>query len=285
MMKEPQHSYEVVKAIVESVNKPVTVKMAPAPDFTYTGIVITHGYNLDGPEFVRDNRQYQSVTIQAASFNKTTHEYTIPAAYIDGEVRIEGLFTPGELPDPEEQETYTVTYKKNVTGTFYQGGSEVTTGKGWAAAEWVSAEPEPIVTIQGGGNNGFNTTNFNIARDRTITISVSGDYLITGYKIYTPAGWGATIVAEGGESAVFSGEQTLTISGLSTKSTYFTTADANLNDPTIDIYIVNTGIPVGVEGIKDIASPELSVYTIDGRRLTKPIKGLNIINGKKVSIK
>ena len=68
--------------------------MAPAPDFTYTGVVITHGYNLDGPEYVRDNRQYRSVTIPASSFDETTHEYTIPASYIDGEVRIEGLFTP-----------------------------------------------------------------------------------------------------------------------------------------------------------------------------------------------
>lgn len=84
--------------------QPVTVKMVPAPDFTYTGIVITHGYNLDGPEYVRDNRQYKRVTIPAASFNKTTHEYTIPASYIDGEVRIEGLFTPGENPDPGKED-------------------------------------------------------------------------------------------------------------------------------------------------------------------------------------
>ena len=100
----------------------VTVKMAPAPDFTYTGIVITHGYNLDGPEYVRDNRQYKSITIPASSFNKTTHEYTIPASYIDGEVRIEGLFTPGDNPGGETA-AYTVTYQKGADGTFYQGGN------------------------------------------------------------------------------------------------------------------------------------------------------------------
>ena len=71
------------------------IKMAPAPNFTYTGIVLTHGYNLDGPEYVRDNRQYSVVTIPASAFDDTTHEYVIPASYIDGEVRIEGLFTPG----------------------------------------------------------------------------------------------------------------------------------------------------------------------------------------------
>ena len=71
------------------------IKIAPAPNFTYTGIVLTHGYNLDGPEYVRDNRQYSVVTIPASAFDDATHEYVIPASYIDGEVRIEGLFTPG----------------------------------------------------------------------------------------------------------------------------------------------------------------------------------------------
>jgi hypothetical protein len=263
----------------------VKIKMVPAPDFTYTGIVITHGYNLDGPEYVRDNRQYKSVTIPASSFNRTTHEYTIPATYIDGEVRIEGLFTPGEIPDPgDEGETYTVTYKRNVDGTFYQGGSQVALGKGWAAAEWVSPEPAPIVTISNNANNGFNTTNFNLARDRTFTISVAGDYFIVGYKIYTPAGWGATVTTEAGESAVFSGEQTLTISGLNTKATSFSTADANLNDPTIEVYIVDESSTTGIGEIPNNGLDQaVGIYSIDGRRFSKvPQKGVYIINGKKI---
>ena len=75
--------------------KAFKIKMAPAPGFTYTGIVLTHGYNLDGPEFVRGNRQFSVVTIPASAFDASTNEYTIPASCIDGEVRIEGLFTPG----------------------------------------------------------------------------------------------------------------------------------------------------------------------------------------------
>ena len=265
----------------------VKIKMAPAPDFTYTGIVITHGYNLDGPEFVRDNRQYKSVTIPATSFDKTTHEYTIPASYIDGEVRIEGLFTPGETPDPgEEGEIYTIIYKKNVDGTFYQGGSAVALGKGWAAAEWVSAEPAPIVTISNNANNGFNTTNFNLARDRTFTISVADDYFIIGYKIYTPAGWGATVTTEGGESAVFSGEQTLTVSGLNTKSTSFSTADANLNDPTIEVYVADEATAVGVGNLIPNTHKE-SIYDLSGRQMTngKLTRGLYIMDGRKVAVK
>ena len=267
----------------------VKIKMAPAPDFTYTGIVLTHGYNLDGPEYVRDNRQYKSVTIPASSFDKATHEYTIPAAYIDGEVRIEGLFTPGSTPDPGEEggDTCTVTYKKNVDGTFYQGGSAVALGQGWAAAEWVSTEPAPIVTISNNANNGFNTTNFNLARDRTFTISVADDYSIIGYKIYTPAGWGATVTTEAGESAVFSGEQTLMVSDLNTKATSFSTADANLNDPTIDVYILDDANATGIGEICDNGSGRvIGIYSIDGRRLSKvPTKGVCIVDGKKILVK
>lgn len=267
--------------------KPVTVKMSPAPDFTYTGIIITHGYNLDGPEYVRENRQYSSVTIPASSFDSETHEYTIPATYIDGEVRIEGLFTPGgddpgpgpDDPDPLNP-TYTVTYKKDVEGTFLQGGSEVELGKGWAAAEWVSAEPAPVVTISGDRNNAFNTTNFNLGRDFKFTISVEGEYNIIGYKISTTNGWGTTVVTENEETAVFSGEQSLTVSGLKTTSTWFTTADANLNGPVIDVYLVDAE-PTGISqlGEKDII---LGLYSIDGRRLTKaPEKGVYIMRTMK----
>jgi len=258
------------------------IKMEPAPGFTYTGAVITHGYNLDGPEYVRDNRQYKSITVPASAFNRETHEYTIPASYIDGEVRIEGLFTPGENPNPGETvDTCTVTYKKNVDGTFYQGGSTVSLGQGWAAAEWVSPEPAPIVTISNNANNGFNTTNFNLARDRTFTISVAGDYSIIGYKIYTPAGWGATVTTEAGESAVFSGEQTLNVSDLNTKATSFTTADANLNDPTITVYILDDANATGV------TQPALgigtdTIYSLDGRRVNRTGKGIYIIGGRKV---
>lgn len=256
------------------------IKMEPAPDFTYTGVVITHGYNLDGPEYVRENRQYKSITIPASAFDRETHEYTIPASNIDGEVRIEGLFTPGENPGPGTVTAqYTVTYKKDVEGTFYQDGSEVALGKGWAAAEWVSAEPAPIVTIKGDHNNGFNTTNFNLGRDFKFTISVEGDYYISGYKISTNNGWGTTIVTEGNETEVFSGVKEMTVSDLTTTSTWFTTADANLNAPVIDVYLMDSA-PTGIASANSSVASD--IFSIDGRRMaSEPKHGVYIINHKK----
>ena len=260
------------------------IKMEPAPDFTYTGAVITHGYNLDGPEYVHENRQYKSITIPASAFDSETHEYTIPASYIDGEVRIEGLFTPGETPDPGTVTTnYTVTYKKDVEGTFYQNGSEIGTGSGWAASEWVSAA-EPVVTIKADHNNGFNTSNFNLGRDFKFTISVAGDYAITGYKISTSNGWGTTVVTEGNQSEVLSGVKELTVADLNTTSTWFTTADANLNAPVIDVYLVDA-VPTGLTNATINDANGGYIYSLDGRRVQNPSKGVYIVNGKKLILK
>ena len=261
------------------------IKMDPAPDFTYTGVVITHGYNLDGPEYVRDNRQYKAITIPASSFDSETHEYSIPASYINGEVRIEGLFTPGENPDPGTvTPKYKVTYKKDADGAFYQNGSEVGVGNGWAAAEWISAGPEPVVTIKSDHNNGFNTTNFNLGRDYKFTISVGSDYSISGYKISTTDGWGTTIVTEGNQTEVFSGTKEMTVADLATTSTWFSTADANLNGPVIDVYLMDashTGVP---HTTINVASDD-SVYSIDGRRVVNPSKGIYIVNDRKIIIR
>ena len=64
-----------------------TIKMVPAPGFTYTGIILTYDHG-------------KTVTIPSSAFDAATHEYTIPASYIHGELRIEGLFTPGEKTKP-----------------------------------------------------------------------------------------------------------------------------------------------------------------------------------------
>ena len=66
------------------------ILMAPAPGFTYKGVVLKHGYNLDGPQFVKDNMQWKTDTINASKFKDNI--YTIPASSINGEVRVEGLF-------------------------------------------------------------------------------------------------------------------------------------------------------------------------------------------------
>ena len=73
--------------------KSFKIMMSPAPSFTFSGAIVRHGYGLDGPQFIKDNMQFQIDTIPATSFNDSK-QTTLPAVYINGEVRIEGLFTP-----------------------------------------------------------------------------------------------------------------------------------------------------------------------------------------------
>lgn len=73
--------------------KSFKIMMSPAPSFTFSGAIVRHGYGLDGPQFIKDNMQFQIDTIPATSFN-ANRQVTLPAAYINGEVRVEGLFTP-----------------------------------------------------------------------------------------------------------------------------------------------------------------------------------------------
>ena len=57
--------------------------------------------------------------------------------------------------------------------------------------------------------------------------------------------------------------------------------------PLPDKVYLATEDPVGIEAVTagKAALKFMGVYTIDGKQLTAPVKGLNIINGKKVFVK
>ena len=122
--------------------------------------------------------------------------------------------------------TYTRTYDKGAGGTF-------NSSSGWVNT-WTSSDSAPVVTLS--SSAGFNSGNGNMAANKQYTISVAGDYVITGYTIYTASGWGAVVTAETGETQTFSGEKTLSVTGLNTASTYFTISSGNnLNGPVITV--------------------------------------------------
>ncbi len=75
-----------------------SILMQPAPGFIYKGVAVKHGYHLDGEQFVRDNMQWTTDTVKASKFTDDT--YSLPAAYINGEVRIVGLFDIDTGVDP-----------------------------------------------------------------------------------------------------------------------------------------------------------------------------------------
>ena len=68
-----------------------TIKLNPENGFTYNGVRIRHGYNLTGDSLVYGNVQYVDELISSENFDENDC-YTIPAAWVDGDILLEGLF-------------------------------------------------------------------------------------------------------------------------------------------------------------------------------------------------
>lgn len=90
--------------------KDYTVKFVPSPGFKLGNIVIRHGYNLDKDSLVNETPQYTDVVIPAYMAKDNT--YTIPAEYIDGDVRITPNFISTESGDTEDK--YALNFPKDL---------------------------------------------------------------------------------------------------------------------------------------------------------------------------
>ncbi len=93
--------------------KDYTVKFVPSPGFKLGNIVIRHGYNLDKDSLVNETPQYVDVVVPAYMAKDNT--YTIPAEYIDGDVRITPNFISTESGETEEK--YGLNFPKDLAIT------------------------------------------------------------------------------------------------------------------------------------------------------------------------
>lgn len=80
--------------------KDFTIKMHPADGFEHNGFVLKHGMNIEGDSLVKDNVQWESITIPRSIFN-ADGTYTIPGKWMDGNVLIEGRFVQEGRYKPE----------------------------------------------------------------------------------------------------------------------------------------------------------------------------------------
>jgi hypothetical protein len=84
--------------------KTLTVVLKPAPGFKQNGITLRHGYNLTGSSKVHSTTQWEEIAVPASSF--TDNQYTIPAAYIDGDLQITAEFAEKDKVKLSEDEAY-----------------------------------------------------------------------------------------------------------------------------------------------------------------------------------
>lgn len=93
--------------------KDYTVKFVPSPGFKLGNITIRHGYNLDKDSLVNETPQYVDVVVPAYMAKDNT--YTIPAEYIDGDVRITPDFISTESGETENK--YGLNFPKDLAIT------------------------------------------------------------------------------------------------------------------------------------------------------------------------
>lgn len=90
------------------------VKFVPSPGFKLGNIVIRHGYNLDKDSLVNETPQYVDVVVPA--YMAKDNIYTIPAEYIDGDVRITPDFISTESGGTEDDK-YGLNFPKDLAIT------------------------------------------------------------------------------------------------------------------------------------------------------------------------
>lgn len=69
--------------------------VTPAPGFDNDNIEVRHGYNMNGSQYVHNNRQWRQESYDAAQFG-ANGSFTLPASVIDGDVNITGNFKQTE---------------------------------------------------------------------------------------------------------------------------------------------------------------------------------------------
>lgn len=92
--------------------KDYTVKFKPGAGFKVGKIFLRHGYNLDKDSLVNETPQYTDVVIPA--YMVKDNIYTIPAEYIDGDVRITPTFVSIK---GESTEKYALNFDKSLKNT------------------------------------------------------------------------------------------------------------------------------------------------------------------------
>ena len=80
--------------------QPLTLQLQLAEGTVCEAVQVRHGYHLEGPAEILGNPQYQDDVIPAYLF--TGNEVTIPAAFMDGEVRIQPVVAKGNAVAGED---------------------------------------------------------------------------------------------------------------------------------------------------------------------------------------
>lgn len=142
--------------------QPFTIKMDPAPGFTFSGVIVKSGYNVDGEQITGLNPNYIINEFPAKKFDAEGC-LTLPAdVMVGGEVYIEGLFVEKKDepvdPTPSDKKTCKViaVFPNGSEHVIFSDGAKLTAGtevpEDGIAIFTVEQENEDQVVLKAGEN-------------------------------------------------------------------------------------------------------------------------------------
>lgn len=289
--------------------QPFTVKMDPAPGFGHLGIRVKSGYNVAGEQFDKNgNPQYIITEFPQTLFNEEGC-YTIPAKYMIGEeVSIEGIFVEESVvPDPSDKEaTFPHVSPAPENGTWASGTTAWHIQNGAVERAWISAaytdaagnfllnnsnEPndeDGAWIVCGNDEDGYQF--YNLAAGPQKVLGITGSEAAARVRLYDIDNAGDAVTRfdfhENGTGYSFRLHGT-DYNCFNSRDQYLALWNAS------DAFTSDDGSRFTfyeVEGIiVDIPSVELSTstttdakcYDLHGRLVTRPRKGITIVNGRK----
>lgn len=293
--------------------EPFTIKMNPEQGFEYAGIIVKYGYNLGGDSVVHDNLQWQKVRISRELFVDDT--YTIPAEYMCGDVEIEGLFIEKGTYTPEEPETrYEVTTVTD--GNFADGTTWYTIQIGQqgyvisdnGAANHIALNnttpdienPAHLWCFTGNEEAGYRIYNMQAGAAKVLAAptEMKGSTGAASFPTMQPVGnlpsgytdlWKFADSDDLGSNDVSNaymyqvGYEANKVNNRDSKLAFWSTgADAG-STLQINFAKVTSG-STAITEVQDAVDGASVVYDLQGRRITSPVKGLYIVNGKKTFV-
>lgn len=292
--------------------QPFTIQMLPENGFEYAGIIIKHGYNLDGDSIVNDNRQWREVRVSRTNFTED-HQYTIPAEYMDGNVEVEGLFIEEGTYVPEQKPTRFTTTVVNEdfadTTSWYtiQIGREgyVLADNGTASyialnvTECDAENPAHLWCFTGNDEDGYHLYNQQAGPEKVLAAPTTmlgttgaGSYPTMQPLASLPAGYTATWkfmdssdLGSTGPSYAYMYEDGYVANKVNNRDNKLAFWNGGQDaGSTLRVLFAykNTGTGISTAVTRNADG---SCYDLAGRRVSTPGKGIYIIGGKKHYVK
>lgn len=137
---------EPLQGYKHAFGQPLKIKMNPSTGFTYNGIRLRHGYNLNADSLVKSTPQFRDEYFYINNFNREDDTFTIPGEVLDGDVLIEGLFVENGTGMKEKNVTYNIEANGR---TIDRQSFRVMSGMAYPKLEITSEASEAYYSITG----------------------------------------------------------------------------------------------------------------------------------------